>query len=339
MFKQGLKEAKHLIVVLGSAKSSPNTRNPFSFEHRVHMIKLGMSQEEIQRTTFVPARDYHYNEDHWITEVQQRVNSITNGDVSVCQIGSYKDSSSYYVKLFPQWDFIPAVSNVSLNATDLRTEMFSIPYKKTWSDFGNQASFEPDDIKQVQDYLSHNTLNGVVAFLTQFMSSQQYLNLREEYDYIQKYKADWSHVPFPVTFNTVDSVVVQSGHILLVKRKHNPGKGLWALPGGFLKKDERLQAGAIRELREETGIKVHASELHKHVVAEKTFDYPNRSLRGRTITTAFYVKLPHGELPEVKGADDAEKAQWVPLMDIASMEADFFEDHWHIIHYFVNAGR
>jgi bifunctional NMN adenylyltransferase/nudix hydrolase len=339
IMRQGLKEAKKLIIILGSAKSAATTKNPFSYEQRVEMITNGLETHERSRVVFVPARDYHYNEDLWITEVQQRVNTVTNGDVSVCQIGSYKDSSSYYVKLFPQWDFIPAKSDKQLDATDIRNAMFSVKGTVGWGDKGNVMTFDNESLLELSNYLVRNVPYAVSDFILKYMGTPEYLNLKEEYAYIQKYKKDWANVPFPVTFNTVDAVVVQSGHILLVKRKHNPGKGLWALPGGFLKQSERLEAGAIRELKEETGIKVHNAELHKHIVDKETFDYPNRSLRGRTITTAFYIRLPNGELPEVKGADDAEKAQWIPLMDVASMEKDFFEDHGHIVTYFLNKGK
>ena len=339
LMRQGLKEAKKLIIVLGSAKSASTTKNPWSYEERVAMIMAGLESHERARVEFVPARDYHYNDDLWITEVQQRVANITNGDVSVCQIGSYKDSSSYYVKLFPQWDFIPAKSDKALDATNIRNAMFSVKGSVVWGDKGNMMSFDKQSLEDFSKYLIQNTPYGVSDMVLAYMNTPEFVNLKEEYEYIQRYKKDWSTTPFPVTFNTVDAVVVQSGHILLVKRKHNPGKGLWALPGGFLKQTERLEDGAIRELREETGIKVHANELHKHVVDSRTFDYPNRSLRGRTITTAFLIKLPSGELPDVKGADDAEKAQWIPLMDIAAMEKDFFEDHGHIIQYFLNKGK
>ena len=68
---------------------------------------------------------------------------------------------------------------------------------------------------------------------------------------------------------TVDAVVVQSGHILLVKRGDMPGKGLWALPGGFLNQEETMLDGAIRELKEETKIKVPVPVL-KGSIKEST---------------------------------------------------------------------
>ena len=116
-----------------------------------------------------------------------------------------------------------------------------------------------------------------------------------------------------------------------------PGAGLWALPGGFLDQDETLLDGAIRELKEETKIKVPVPVLKGSIKSQKTFDNPRRSLRGRTITTAFFIDLGFSEtMPKVKGADDAEVARWVPFKDINP--AEVFEDHFAIIDYFTNIG-
>ena len=154
---------------------------------------------------------------------------------------------------------------------------------------------------------------------------------------VKKYKEAWKAAPFPPTFMTVDAVVVQSGHILLVKRGDMPGKGLWALPGGFLNQGETMLDGAIRELKEETKIKIPVPVLKGSIKDSKTFDAPNRSQRGRTITQAFYIDLGFAEeLPKVKGSDDAEKAFWVPFNQVK--QELMFEDHWHIIDHFVNIG-
>lgn len=321
VIRQGLEEAKELIIVIGSARSARNTKNPFTYDERVQMISACLSPEERKRVHFIPARDYHYSDSNWVTEVQQRVNAVTRGDSNVCLIGTYKDSSSYYVKLFPQWDFVPARTHEMMDATQTRQELFEVR-DPDWDYASSLRKLNPQPII---DWLNSN-----------FVRTQRHKDLCEEYQYIQKYKQQFAGLPFPPTFHTVDAVVVQSGHVLVVKRKVNPGKGLYALPGGFLKQSERLEDGAIRELKEETGIKVHAPVLKSHVVDSRTFDYPGRSLRGRTLTTAFCVKLPDGELPEVRGMDDAETAIWLPLMDVLGMENMFFEDHAHIIRYFVN---
>jgi bifunctional NMN adenylyltransferase/nudix hydrolase len=123
----------------------------------------------------------------------------------------------------------------------------------------------------------------------------------------------------------------------MIKRKSEPGKGLWALPGGFLdaNKDKSMVSCAIRELKEETGIKVPVPVLLGSIKSNKVFDAINRSARGRTITHAYYIQLPDGELPKVKGQDDAEKASWIPIARLDSSEV--FEDHYEIIQTFIGA--
>ncbi|MDD1607646.1 MAG: NUDIX domain-containing protein, partial [Methylococcaceae bacterium] len=111
-----------------------------------------------------------------------------------------------------------------------------------------------------------------------------------------------------------------------------PGKGLAALPGGFISQYERLQDGCIRELREETKLKIPDPVLRGCIKRQHTFDDPHRSARGRTITHAFLIELPAAEdLPKVKGADDAEKAFWLPLADMKPEK--MFEDHYFIIRH------
>ena len=138
-------------------------------------------------------------------------------------------------------------------------------------------------------------------------------------------------LPYPPTFVTTDNVVIRSGHVLLIKRRYNPGKGLWALPGGFLDVSEKIEDGAVRELKEETRINITKKELRKSIVESKVFDHPNRSLRGRTITHAYLYDLGYGQLPEIKANDDASGAHWVPLSEAHRMEEFFFEDHYDIL--------
>lgn len=317
--REGLTQAKELIMVLGSAHSARTMKNPWTIEDREYMIRLCLTDEENKRVHFVGVRDYFYNDNLWVADIQAKVNSITDGDQTVALIGTYKDSSSYYIKLFPQWEFLPSKSNGILNATDARNEYFS----------------QGEVYVSRENSATHMLPMGVRNYLATWMNTEHYENIKAEHKFIQEYKKMWSVAPYPVTFNTVDAVLIQSGHVLVVKRKFNPGKGLIALPGGFLKDNETLETSAIRELKEETGIRVDKIVLRNHVVDNKTFDHPGRSLRGRTITHAFAIRLPDGELPEVKGSDDAAKAYWMPLMDVARLEHEFYEDHAHIINYFI----
>lgn len=102
--------------------------------------------------------------------------------------------------------------------------------------------------------------------------------------------------------------------ILLIKRKNNPFKNHWALPGGFLEADERLHTGAIRELEEETGLGL------KKILRFGVFDTPERDPRGRTISVAFTQRL--SDFENIKGGDDAAEAEWVPLESIGKLAFD-----------------
>ncbi len=95
--------------------------------------------------------------------------------------------------------------------------------------------------------------------------------------------------------------------VLLVKRKENPFKGAWALPGGFVNENESLERAAARELHEETGLSVSPSKLEQLFA----FGDPGRDPRGHTITVA-YVTYRAAET-SLNPGDDATHAEWVPL--------------------------
>ncbi len=94
--------------------------------------------------------------------------------------------------------------------------------------------------------------------------------------------------------------------ILLIRRKHDPFAGRWALPGGFLEGEEPIEAGARRELEEETGL-----ALAGPVDFLGVYGAPGRDPRGRTISIA-HVAMIRGEPPAIGGGDDAAEAAWLP---------------------------
>ena len=105
--------------------------------------------------------------------------------------------------------------------------------------------------------------------------------------------------------------------ILLVRRKKEPYRDQWALPGGFLETGEPLEVGAMRELEEETGLKV------KEVFQIKAFGNPGRDPRGRTISIAFWGQIPSEE--KVEGKDDAADAKWFMLRNLPMLAFDHGE--------------
>ncbi|HSI08358.1 MAG TPA: NUDIX domain-containing protein [Rariglobus sp.] len=118
---------------------------------------------------------------------------------------------------------------------------------------------------------------------------------------------------------TVDAVVFGFDDadlkLLLIQRKLAPFKGAWALPGGFVRLDENLEAAARRELTDETGItRLYLEQLY-------TFGEPDRDPRERVISVAYYalVKLSDHAL---QAASDAENVAWFPVAELPKLGFD-----------------
>lgn len=324
--KRALNLAENTIVIFGSHRAARNIKNPWTADEREMMVRMCLSDEENKRTHFRSVRDYYYNDNIWVANVQEAVRDVlftTGADLKksynkIVLIGRVKDQSSYYLELFPQWEKdLLTHGDLLLNATDVRDSYFG------------EGVIYPS-----------NLYAPVAAYIKSWMNTEAYSKLSEEWKFIQDYKKMWSTAPYPVTFSTVDTVCVKAGHVLMVRRKFNPGKGLLALPGGFVKQNLSLLDSALEELKEETRIKMSKESILPHMKDSHVFDHPNRSLRGRTITHAFYFELPAGgELPQVKGDDDAERALWVPIAELFAKEDEVYEDHIHIVNYFYSNSK
>lgn len=325
--KQALTLAKTVIVLIGSANQPRTIKNPFTWEERADMIKdcfPNVISAEREAFIFKPIEDTIYNDQQWLMNVQEvvdkevKLRTKPGKEPTIGMTGYDKDESSYYIKSFPQWKTVPAkkIELVStLSATNVR-----------------DAYFEHGMIPNT-DYVPE----PVATCLRGFQRKDEYTTLVNEYNYIKQYKARWDNSPYPPTFVTVDAVVITLGHVLAVRRRAAPGQGLLALPGGFLDHDERIVDGVIRELREETKLKVPEMILRKGIQDKEVFDHPRRSLRGRTIThaTLIYLEPTDQGLPKVKGGSDARKAEWIPLNQALTMGDQWFEDHLMIIKHFL----
>lgn len=323
---RALEKYEHVLVIVGSANQPRTPRLPWTADERMGMIRQWYRMEHRSnpsKLSVVSVRDYWYQDQQWATQIQLAVNEILkskdswsyDGKAEVFIVGADKDWSSYYVKLFPTWrkDLVKdgEISTFEISATTIRDLYFDKPESKFY------AGEIPID---------------VFEYIEGFKSSKYFSEIKAEYDFYKKYKAQFSTLKYPPIFVTVDAVVIQGGHILLVQRRSAPGKGCYALPGGFIGANETIDSAVIRELREETRLKVPAPVLIGCLEGREVFDNPNRSLRGRTITNAFLFHLNEtGELHEVKGGSDATKAFWVPLSDLEKMEPMMFEDHIGII--------
>ena len=310
-----------LVILVGSSYIPRSFKNPFTYEERVSMISNTIAQEmgtlTLNRVKYEPLVDNLYDDNDWAIQVRTLVSKHTESPNAVVKLfGSVKDDSSFYFDLFPSYEKHLTPISRPIDATFIR-ELYFCEVPKL-------------------SYLTQVVPKVVLNFLNKFSETQDFKNLVNEVNFIKDYKKQWAVAPYPVTFVTTDAVVVQSGHVLLITRKAYPGKGLYALPGGFLdaNKDASLLDCCLRELKEETKIELPMRVLRGSIKSTRAFDAINRSERGRTITHAFHLQLEDNrKLPKVKASDDAASCQWV---DIATLDPRLmYEDHYSIIKYFV----
>ena len=309
--------ADQIVIIVGSSFQPRTYKNPFTFEERKAMIKSATAGLNIQvhvESNF----DTMYNDQAWAVRVQGIVSRYrVLGGAGIGIIGHKKDDSSFYLDMFPQWKLEEVPMFEPLNAKDIR----DLYLRK----------------QSHQGFIRNVVPAPVYDFLVDFTATEDYQQIIRERDFIAEHNKQYAGLRYPPIFSTADAVVICSGHVLMIKRRAEPGRGLWALPGGYVNAntDKSVEAAMLRELREETQIKVPAPVLKGSIVRSKVFDAIDRSPRGRIITHAFHIVLPDGELPKVKGSDDAEKARWVPIAEVRSDQC--FEDHYEILQHFVGA--
>lgn len=308
LLKFAQKQATKVVVLVGSAHIARDIRNPFTYDERRTMIKASCPNVEVQDVV-----DQLYNDQLWVAQVQEAVERVSKPGDKIALVGFEKDHTSFYLDMFPSWDIVKLKDRIpGDDATAIRQKYFN----------GTVSELEVSaDVK---------------TFLFNFAKTKVFVNLCEEYKFITKYRQQFEGLKYPPFFNTADAVVICNGHILLVRRRSHPGKGLWAIPGGFVNVHEYVKDAIIRELYEETKLDVSRQLLTACLRSTHVFDAPGRSLRGRVVTHAGLFLLPHRELPKVKGSDDAVKAKWVPLANFYSMPDKLFEDHHSIGQYMIN---
>jgi bifunctional NMN adenylyltransferase/nudix hydrolase len=313
------------IILLGSSMRARTCVDPFTAAEREAMITQAIKDLNWNYSVqphFVPIRDFLYSENDWIMQVQRAVKEavehIIHGlkieDCEVTIYGAEKEKEKEYLRQFPQWSFDIAEAR----DTNIGPQVLDRMFMSDW-DF-------------VEKHTGYETMSWLYHWISNTENGKR---LREEYRYVREYKIRTQTGKYPIIFQTVDNVAYYKGNILLVKRRSQPGKGLWALPGGFLEASESRFDGALRELREETKLRAKPEWLVTH----RGFDAPNRSIRGRTITEAFLWKIPdYRTVPQIQAGSDAAKVKWVPLSRVlGEMREQLFEDHLDIIETLIKA--
>ncbi|HIH00430.1 MAG TPA: NUDIX hydrolase, partial [Thermoplasmata archaeon] len=112
---------------------------------------------------------------------------------------------------------------------------------------------------------------------------------------------------------TVDGILIQDHSVLLIQRKHSPFQGAWALPGGFVEYGEKTEDAIIREMDEETGLKIRIRGLLG------VYSDPHRDPRGHTVTVAYLVEARGGA---IEAGDDARSAKFFKVEELPLLAFD-----------------
>ena len=327
LLRHALAVAPQCIVVIGSANQARTPKNPFSWTERAEMIRLALPEAERERVRFLAVRDY-YDEARWVRAVRRGVDELAGGDGSrrVALVGHFKDATSGYLDAFPGWTLESVERLGGADGTHLRDALFaSAP-----DDEHPEGTLEPT-LAAFVDQAPRST----IGFLRAWAALPYFAALVEEWRMLRKYKQAWAAAPYDPVFVTVDAVVRCADRVLLIRRGKAPGRGLHAVPGGFIELRETTGQSCLRELEEETHLKLLPATMRRCLREVAVFDHPDRSLRGRTITHAHYFDLGARELPEVRADDDAMSVDWVPIADLAAMEDRFHDDHFHMLDHFL----
>lgn len=345
-----LEQAHNVLVLVGSA-NRPRTKNIVWTADEVQQMVRSVYPfgGNGDRITIKPLDDWmHDNDFHWTMDVQRLVANEAGriaqwaGHATPLRIGLVgysKDSTSYYLKKFPQWgsENVPAYREFGkvTDATSIRMALI-------------EAGGEALDVAPKVKYMMPDPVYGwLLNWLLDAKNRVLLSDLKQGVDFARDYDAEHQYKgkrvieedgtvvymgkPYQPIHTTTDSTFIQSGHVLLGRRKFNPGKDLWALPGGFAKAKEQLSNTSKRESKEETRIGLASGTIDLAFRFRVPFTDVNRGDdRGRIITfNHVYLLGDREELPATQAGDDFAETKWwqLGLLDPRFMYSDHF---WQI---------
>lgn len=285
------------VVLLGSANQHRTIKNPYTFEERRDEV-LSI----FPNVLVLPLNDYVYNDKVWRSDVMRILRNFED----VIIYGHSKPGNDY-LNWFGDFKYVEVASGYDINSTSIRLE-------------GYQEGSMP-------------------------------ANAQADYEFYEREKQLFATYPFPETlqFNCADALLIRFppgsdthnnillSEILLIKRKFAPGAGAWAMPGGFKNNDETFFECARRELKEEAGVDIDASDVEdgqdmSFYTTTKLFDSPKRAVGTipRVTMCVVFQAADENYNPVIKADDDAAEVKWFTLSEILN-EVNMFHDHRDMI--------
>ncbi|WP_353506627.1 adenylyltransferase/cytidyltransferase family protein [Variovorax flavidus] len=282
LLKLALDTAPRVVVVIGSAFQALSPKHPFSWQDRAEMIRHAVPEADRPRLQFVPVRDY-FDETRWIDAVRREVaHALTAGHAgpspSIALVGHFRDATREYLRAFPEWTLRTAGGVPVRRASAMRDALFAAP----------EAALTA---------LADELPAGAVDFLRAWSTRAPFEALAQEAELLRQYEASWAVAPYPPVLVTVDCVVKCQDKVLLIRRGQAPGKGLFAVPGGFLEQRETTLQAALRELDEETHLALPPDTLRACLKATACSTNPTAARADAPSRTAISSTWATGNSP------------------------------------------
>lgn len=310
-----LARAPRCLLVLRRAFMAPTPANPLRWDERAALLRDALADDERDAVRIEPLRE-HWDEARLLRDVRELAATHAPSRVLWLHAGEaplqLEEPPAGWVVEPTGGDDGDAVATRALHAL-----------------------YEADDAAVALRALLPGVAAGAAGFLRAWIREDRFATVRDDWRQIAKERRQWSVAPYPVVLSTVDALVRARDRVLLVRRGRSPGKGLWAIPGGFLEPSEGVLHAALRELEEETRLPLTRQQKKQALRAMRVFDHPERSQRGRMITHGFYFDLGDIAPPAVEGADDAAEAKWFPIAQLSQLEDQLHDDHFHILQTFL----
>lgn len=295
VMEEALEKVGTLIVVIGSARAPRTLKNPWTAGERQELLSAGLRDvgADLRRVRFAAVPDHPYDEECWQREVRAVVAAQTGGASEVALMGHLKDDSSYYLRSFPEWPFLPTAVVSPLSATDVRRAYFA------------------GKLEAVAGMVSP----AVFAWLDAFRQTSDFAELEADAAWLRGAQAEAGTWP-PLRVEALAAVRGPAGRVRLVRRHERPGRGLWTLPGAEVLPAETLAAAARRAAAAALGVTPSDPALLPSPTPATVYDAPGRSERGRVIAHVFALAW----------AGEEEGEGWLTPAQALAQPEELFED-------------
>ena len=306
LINQAVKDNDNVLVLVGSCNKERDFNNPFTVDQRIQMLANVYEGDGFDAPMVRGLKDKP-SDDEWVQEVVANVNQVEEDPSKVILYTSEKDSDFYSENFI----YNTCVKDSDgINATDIRANLYSPLLRVT---------IALDNVPKE----NHALLLG--------LPSEFYKAFHDEKEscVIGKREAIQSHKFGNPIEPVCHAAVLWRGKILLVKRESIRGKGQWAIPGGFMEREETTRSAALRELKEETGVDLMSLRVKEMAQAvEENID----DLSVRTIGINYlYLVDPTEEIAVDLDTNECSDYQWVESSTLLTEQINLFYNHTVIL--------